>query len=303
MENLDAKIDTLSRNKLISLIQENAVRVSKLNIRYTKQNQKNSLEHLENLYASFDRLLRSVIKEILHIEKKVRLNYLVPLAPERKVRILSALHKELEFAVEKMAKQYREFYTRLRKQEEFDNRLEETLRGYKEKLESQMEKLFETLGSEIGSSSKIQPREIGEKYGWEETFLREMNCIQPIQDIHLNFDRLMQNGSPEEIFDGVHEAISLCVQTLKNLENQIPASHLVKERKGWKMAVAKDSVALKDFVVNIKVLGDQALLQQERRNTEIIQKTWDRVQEYLREKPEPDAVLAKVNPFYQLLSQ
>jgi len=42
MDNLDEKIDTLIRDKLISLIQENAVRIKRTTIKYTKTNKKQS---------------------------------------------------------------------------------------------------------------------------------------------------------------------------------------------------------------------------------------------------------------------
>ena len=47
MEDLDAKIDTMCREQLFTLIQENSVRSKKINIRQTKNNKKNSIEHLD----------------------------------------------------------------------------------------------------------------------------------------------------------------------------------------------------------------------------------------------------------------
>jgi hypothetical protein len=139
------------------------------------------------------------------------------------------------------------------------------------------------------------------KYGLEEIFLREMHFVEPLQEMHLVFDRLIANGIDENIFKGVHDAICFCVDFHHQLEKKMPPSHDVNGRKGWRMQVAKDADNMKELVFCFRALGNQIALNAEMRNSEIIKKNWQTIIDNLSDKPESESIIANVNSYYQLL--
>ena len=303
MEDLDVKINTMCREKLFSLIQDNSVRFKKINIRRTKGNEKNSIEHLDELYASYERLLRFIPKDLLKIEKSVRLKFLVPLNEERKIRILSTIHEEMELIVEQMIKKFRELYRVKGKQEEFDARIEETRSKCKANFESTLDKTIQTLNTELQSSAAISPDQLQEKYGIDRETLNQMHLVKVLQEIHSIFDKLKGEGIEVSVLDGVHESIIQRVKWGRNLESEIPPTHDVVGRKAWRMRVAKESVKLKEMIYGLHTLTEYLHKQEDQRNHDVIQKTWNRIEESIAEIPgdESEALLLKLKPFYHLL--
>ena len=107
MDNLDEKINSHERDKVISLIQENSVRIGKINIRFTKLNKKHSLERWQAYYDSYDRLLRTIPKELLRIEREVRQKFVSPFTSERINRLKANINDELDLLVKKIEKECR----------------------------------------------------------------------------------------------------------------------------------------------------------------------------------------------------
>ena len=138
MEDLDVKIDTMCREKLFTLIEENSRRFQVINIRRTKNNQKNTIEHLDELYTSYDKLLRAIPKDLLKMEQTIRLKFQVTLNEERKIRVLSSLHEEIGLIIQQMIKKFRVLYKVIGFVDDFDTRIEQTRFKCKENIESRM---------------------------------------------------------------------------------------------------------------------------------------------------------------------
>ena len=98
MEDLDTTLDIMERDKSVSLLQENSVRVKKNNIKFTKLNKKNSQEHLDLQLVSYERLVRNLIRQLLTMEKKIRLKYLTPMDEERELKLMRGWNTEVECA-------------------------------------------------------------------------------------------------------------------------------------------------------------------------------------------------------------
>ena len=88
MDDLDKTLDIMERDKSVSLLQENSVRTKKNNIKFTKINKKNSQEHLDAQLVSYERLVRNLIKQLLNLEKKIRLKYLIPMDEDRALKLM-----------------------------------------------------------------------------------------------------------------------------------------------------------------------------------------------------------------------
>ena len=106
MEDLDKTLDIMERDKCTALLAENAVRLKKNNIKFTKKNMKHSQEHLDAQLVSYERLIRTLIRGLVTIEKKVRQKYLVPLDSVRANKLRAGWNKEIECILEDLNKKY-----------------------------------------------------------------------------------------------------------------------------------------------------------------------------------------------------
>lgn len=301
MEDLDSKIDAMAREKLYALFEENSVRLGKINIRYTTKNQKLSLERLNDVYGSFERLLRSIPKELFNIEKKVRIKYQVPLAEDRRQRLLTELCNEVDRILNKFVADYQGQYAPFGEADAFIERTGQSRAAAIVQVNLQMDKLVESLNRELGGQEKIAPQRIQELYGIDEQTQLHLRIVDPIQNIHTQFDALRSRQVDAGVLDKIHQGIARMVQIGKKVEADLPPSHMVAERKAWKMKVAKEAVDLKQMILCLDALAGQLLLPKDSRNLEVVKNNWRRIEESLEGKEAAAEVLTCIQPFYTLL--
>ena len=278
MENLEAQLDQLERDKLISLIQENQVRIGKYNIRYTKSNKKHSLEHWDACMNSYDRLLRSIPKELLRVEREVRTKFVSTLSPERRTRLLTMINREMEVLFKKMEDLYLEEYRKLHAEEQFQNRLQATRSKCQELLETHMQKCEEALNGETVSEGRLTASEICALYEMSESLLHELNLLVPLQRINNKLESARKLPGLDEPVKQVQEGIRHMARSFREESGRVMES--VQERKAHKMQVARETMLFRDLVINLEPLIDQALLPPETRNLEVIDKLWQRLEDY-----------------------
>ncbi len=303
MEDLDAKIDVLEREKIFSLIAENSVRFKKINIRQTGNNNKNSIEHLDELVASYEKLLRAMPREFFKIEQAIRLKFLVPLEEIRKTKILASINQDMELIQEQVITKFQGLYKVRGNEDEFLARMKEISSRCKENADKQLEKTAEFLHSKLQSSMSITPLQLEKKYGLDQQSLHQLHLIEVLQDIDVIFDSFKNNGIDESVLNGAHEAIIERVKLGKELERLLPPAHQVGARKEWRMRVAKESVRLKEMILSIQTFAKQIQKLNDQRNFDVIKKHWGRIEESFEEFPDEKAevVLSKLKPYYHLL--
>lgn len=278
MDNVDDKIDTLMRDKLVSLMQENTVRIKNINIKYTTSNKKHTIERWRAFYDSFDKLFRNMPRDLVRVEKEVRSKFVQPMVPERKLRLLSYINSEADLLFEKLEKECRQEFKKLGGEEEFEERLEKTKAKFTDNLETQLQKCMESLETETTASGKLPIAELCRMYDLSEGFLHELNLIDPLQKIQL---RLKEAGSDPELqsrIEGVKEALkriahSLQSGTPKNIDS-------ASARKGHKMVVARETMAVRDLVINTNYLLEYALVPGDDLNAELAQKLYRKVESF-----------------------
>lgn len=303
MQDLDAKLDVLEREKIFSLIAENSVRYKKINVRHTGNNNKNSIEHLDELLGSYERLLRSMPREILKIEQSLRLKFFESLNQDRMTKILSNLNENMELIQGQMITKFQGLYNILGHNEEFHARMEMNKTRCKENAEKIMDKTADFLQNQLQASNSITPAQLEKRYGILEESLHQLHLIKVLQDINTTFETFKNNGIDEEVLNAVHEAIAERVQLGKELEKMLPPAHQVVARKEWRMRVAKESVRLKEMILSIFTLAGHIQKPKEQRNFEVIQKHWGRIEETFDDIPEDkvEIVISKLKPYYHLL--
>ncbi len=302
MEDLDTKIDAMGQAKVVALLQENSVRVGKINVRYTKENKKNSMERMDAVCASYEKLLRSIPKDYFKVEKEIRKKFQVPIDADRHLRVITHLNREVDAILFDLDKKFRDTFKYLGKEAVLDECIEKNRTQAKEKLETGMLKLIDALNAEFSSAKRITPKELTEKYGIDQDTLIQLTLIPSLQEINLIFDKLKAAGADATVLDGVHAGIIEGVNRGKKVEREIPPAHQVSERKEWKMRVAREAINFKEMIYSLHTLAKQADIPKEQRNPEVIEKAQIKIQECLMGNPEFDRVLSKWKPFYEILN-
>lgn len=278
MDQVEEKIHSLMRDKLISLIQENAVRIKKVNIKYTTSNKKHSIEHWQAYYDSYEKLFRSLPKELVRVEKEVRAKFVSPLTPERKIRLLSFLNTEADLLFKKLEKECRDEFQKLGCGDQFEERLEISRNKFTENLEAQLQKCEEALESETTASGKLPIGELCRIFELNEGFLHELNLIDPLQKIQIHLNKAGPATELGKLIEGVKESLK---RIAKNLQNQ-PAQSLgsVGERKGHKMVVARETMALRELVIHTNYMLEYAMVPDEMMNTELAKKLFQKLETF-----------------------
>ena len=272
MEDLDKTLDIMETDKCTSLLQENSVRTKKNNIKFTKLNKKNSQEHLDAQIVSYERLVRNLIKQLLNLEKKIRLKYLIPLDEERALKLMGWWNTEVECALEDLSKKYRVVHIQRRTVEEFDEKLMAMRAKAKVEIEREVPKLLENLAKEIGSSERFDPKELSKIYGLDESVLVDLQVIDPLQKLHESFRKLRDSGFEKQLFKGLEDAIRIFVKNIKEAEGIVWSGRSADQRKEYKMKAAKLNINVKEIILNLLSLVQQALLPKDRRNSDVISK-------------------------------
>ena len=302
MEDLDKTLDIMERDKCTSLLAENAVRVKKNNIKFTKKNMKHSQEHLDAQMVSYERLIRTLIRGLITVEKKVRQKYLVPLDSVRANKLRASWNTEVECILEDLNKKYRSVHMQRKSVEEFDEKVSQVLKDAKISVDTEVTKLQEKLGEEIGTSEKIQPSELSRIYGLDESVLIDLQVIDPLQKLKMLCKKLLDSGCDEGALTIVDEIIKMYVKEIKSVESTVWSGRSADQRKEIKMRAAKLNLNLKEIVHSLLDLTSQAILEKEKRNEEVIQKIRNKLDMIFKSETDSEPFLTRLESFWVVLA-
>ena len=218
MDDLDKTLDMMERDKCTTLLAENSVRLKKNNIRFTTADKKHSQEHLDAQQVSYEKLIRTLIRQLVGIEKKIRLKYLVPLENLRANNLRASWNTEVEGVLNDFKKKYRAVHKQRGSVEEFDKKISQMLDGAKISVDTEVTKLKHKLETEIGTSEKFQPSELSKIYGVDEPVLVDLQIIDPLQDMRILFKKLEDSGCDGEVFVSLNEIIQMYAKEIRNVE-------------------------------------------------------------------------------------
>jgi hypothetical protein len=301
MDDLDKTLDIMERDKCTALLAENSVRLKKNNIKFTTGQQKHSQAHLDAQYVSYEKLIRTLIRQLINIEKKIRLKYLVPLESVRANKLKASWNTEVEDALEFFKRKFRDVHKQKGSVEEFDNQLLETLRKAKISVDSEVTNLKTKLDIEIGASERIQPSELSRIYGVDESVLIDLQVIDALQDMHILFKKLEDAGLDGEIFTSLNEIIQIYAKDIKKLESTVWSGRSPDQRKAIKMQVAKTNLNLKEIILSLYALLQQALLEKVKRNDDVIMKIRSNLEKIFKSGDDSEPFLNKLEPLWGIL--
>ena len=300
MDNLDEKMDTLIRDKLISLIQENVVRIKRTTIKYTKINKKHTLEHWQLLFDSYGKVFRSMPRDLMRVEKEVRIKFVSPLNHERVTRLKSMMNSEMDVLIQKMTRELRPEFAKLDHGDTFDKKVEETRKKFFENLEQQVQKTLDAVNAEIGQGQKLDVDELVKIYNVKESTLHEINIISPLQSINALLAKV--NGDPRltDTLENLQQGFRNLFQDIQG--NRVDDVATMAARKKIKMDVARDTMTVREIVLNTQPFLEQLALPEDRRNQEVVKKSWSNIFEVLEGQDGRWATaLPNFEPLYQFM--
>jgi len=300
MENLDDKIDTLIRDKLISLIQENVVRIKRTTIKFTKTNKKHTLEHWQALFDSYGKVFRSMPRDLLRVEREVRIKFVSPLTDERITRIKSMVNSEAEILIQKMTNECRPEFEKLGKGDLFDQQVEQARKKLNDNLELQVQKSSDSVNAETGQGQKMDVQDLMKIYNVKESTLHEINIISPLQSINAQLAKVNGDSRLTDILENLQEGFRHLFQDYQ--KNRIHDVATMEARKKIKMEVARDTMTVREIVVNTQPFLEQLVLPEDRRNPEVVRKSWSNIFEILEGREGRWAsVIPNFKPLYEFM--
>jgi hypothetical protein len=119
---------------------------------------------------------------------------------------------------------------------------------------------------------------------------------------------MQEDESTKISFEGIQQSIRICSKFGTQIPIDPSQSHTEAARRFRKRSMVVGTLALKDLIIAIHLLTQQLNLSIEKRNSEIIEKTYIRLKESLKEKElfkESDGVekiMINLNAFFKMLS-
>lgn len=293
-------MDTLIRDKMISLIQENVVRIKRTTIKYTKINKKHTLEHWQLLFDSYGKIFRSMPRDLMRVEKEVRIKFVNPLNNERITRLKSMMNSEMDVLIQKMTGELRPEFAKWDQGDTFDAKVEETRKKFFENLEQQVQKTLDAVNAEIGQGQKLDVDELVKIYNVKESTLHEINIISPLQSINALLAKV--NGDPRltDTLENLQQGFRNLFQDIQG--NRVDDVATMAARKKIKMDVARDTMTVREIVLNTQPFLEQLALPEDRRNQEVVKKSWSNIFEVLEGQDGRWATaLPNFEPLYQFM--
>ena len=300
MDNLDVKIDTWMRDKLISLIQENVVRIKRTTTKFTGKNKKHTLEHWQALFDSYDKVFRNMPRELLRVEREVRLKFVSPLIDARVTRLKIMINSEAEILIQKRANECRPQFEKLGQGDLFDQQVQQTREKLNKNLEEQIQKTLDAVNSEAGQGTKLSVQDLIKIYNVKESTLHEINIISPLQSINAQLAKVNGNSVLADSLENLQEGFRNLFQDFQKIRISDVAT--MAARKKLKMEVARDTMTVREIVITTQPFLDQLVLPEDKRNPEVIRKSWVKVFEILEgQEGRWSSVIPNFNPLYEFM--
>jgi len=300
MDNLDKKIDTLIRDKLVSLIQEHAARVKRITIRYTKNNKKHTLEHWQTIYGSHDKVFRGIPKDLLRVEREIRMKFVSSVSDERVFRLRTMINSEAEMLFQKMTAECQPEFKKLGYGDLFEEMLEKSRTKFSERLEENIQKCLDSVNSDTGQV-KIGIQDILDLYGLKESTLHEINLVSPLLRINTLIGQVNGDTQVAGIIEQMQNGFRFLFQDIQKYSLNDVASK--DARKKVKMQVARDTMSVREVVLNAQPFLEQMVLPEDKRNLDVIKKSWLKLLEVFERQGERwETVIPGFRSLYNYLS-
>lgn len=300
MDNLDKKIDSLIRDQLFCLIQENAARIKRINIKYTKNNEKHTLEHWQAYYDSYDKVFRGMPRNMLRAEREIRMKFVSSVSDERVFWLRTMMNSEAEMLFQKMTAECQPEFEKLGHGDVFEERLEESRKKFSESLEQNIQKCLDSVNGETGKG-QTGIQDLLETYGLNESTLHAINIVSPLLRINSLIGQVNGDTQLAGILDQLQNGFRFLFQDIQKYSLNDVASK--DARKKLKMEIARDTLTVREIILNAQPLLEQMVLPGDKKNPDIVKKSWLKLLEVIEEQGERwEAVIPGFRSLYNYLS-
>ena len=150
-------------------------------------------------------------------------------------------------------------------------------------------------------SERFDPKELSKIYGLDESVLIDLQVIDPLQKLHEAYRELKNVGFESQLFKGLDDAIIIFIKNIKEVENIVWSGRSPDERKEYKMKAAKLNLNLKEIILNLLALAQQALLSKEKRNIDMVSKVKNKLESLFKVDPDYEEIIFRVKPFFEIV--
>jgi len=300
MDNLDDKIDTLIRDKLVSFIQENVARIKRITTKFTQNNKKFTLDHWQALYDSYDKMFRAMPRELLRVEREVRLKFVSTVSEDRVIRLKTMFNTETELLIQKLTKAYQPEFEKLGHGADFEARIEKSRKKLSESLDQNIQKCLDAVNGDTGQAKKATVEDLMQLYDVKETTLHGIQIVASLQTINSLLAQINGDAGLTEILENFQDGFRHMFQDIQ--KNRSTDVATMEARKKFKMEVARDTMTVREIVLNTEPFLEQWALPEEKRNSEIIRKSWANVFDILEGREGRwQAVIPNFKPLYEFM--
>ncbi len=300
MDNLDNKIDTLTRDKLISLIQENVARIRRTTIRFTQNNKKHTLDHWQALYDSYEKMFRAMPREMLRVEREVRLKFVSTVSNDRVIVLKTLINTEAETLFQKLTKECQSEFKKLGHGADFEARIEKSRKKLSESLDQNIQKCLDAVNKDTEQAKKATVEDLMQLYDVKESTLHGLQIVAPLQSINSLLAQINGDAGLTGILENFQDGFRHLFQDIQKNRSSDVAT--MEARKKFKMEVARDTMTVREIVLNTQPFLEQLALPEEKRNTEVIRKSWANVFDILEgQGGRWQAVIPDFKPLYEFM--
>ena len=161
--------------------------------------------------------------------------------------------------------------------------------------------LEQKLKTEIEGSQKVQPSELGRMYDMDVTVLIDLQVIDQLQNLQILCKKLKQSGCDDDALIPVNEIIKMYAKEIKSVEATVWSGRSADQRKEIKMRAAKLNLNLKEIVLSLHDLANQAILEKEKRNEEVILKIRNNLDKIFKSELNSESFQKTLEPFWGVL--
>jgi hypothetical protein len=239
-------------------------------------------------------------REMLRVEREVRIKFVSPLTDIRVIRLKTMINSEAEILIQKRADECRPEFEKLGQGDLFDQQVQQTREKLNENLEQQIQKCLDSVNAETEQGHKIDIQDLMKIYNVKESTLHEINIISPLRSINAQLVKVDGNPDLTDILENLQQGFR---HLFKDIEkNRINDVATMEARKKVKMEVARDSMTVREIVITTQPFLEQLALPEDRRNPEVVRKSWGKVFEILEgQEGRWASVIPNFNPLYEFM--
>jgi exonuclease VII large subunit len=234
------------------------------------------------------------------VEREVRVKFVSPLTDARVTRLKTMINSEAEILIQKRAKECRPQFDKLGQGDLFDQQVQHTREKLNKSLEEQIQKALDAVNSEAGQGKKLSVEDLIKIYNVKESTLHEINIISPLQSINAQLAKVNGDSSLADSLENLQQGFRNLFQDFQ--KNRISDVATMAARKKLKMEVARDTMTVREIVITTQPFLDQLVLPEDKRNPEVVKKSWGKVFEILEgQEGRWASVIPNFNPLYEFM--